>query len=1858
MKKRLFFQVTRKPIRKAFLALEQLESRVLPSVDITSFRNSNVLPGVNQNEVQLTPANVNAAKFGKLYTVAVDGQVYAEPLVETGVLISDGPNTKPGKAGVHDVVFVATEHDSLYAIDAGPSGGQVLWQRSFLNVTNSFNTSLGALGRSTAVSTVSSGDVGSSDINPEIGITGTPAIDATSGTLYVSVKTKETVGATVYYVQRLHAINVADGTDRATPYLTGATKNGNTNTTAIYIYGSGDGHVLDPAGSGKQVVQFNALREANRAGLELVGGTLYEAWASHGDQGPYHGWVVTWDVSNLKTTGLKLTGVLNTSPNSGLTGIWQGGGVLAMDPDEPGTFYFETGNGPPNHGNPTLNTAGFPTDGSYWESVVKVRTDPTTSPTSQNTSGWGLKIADYFMPYNVVALDNADEDLGSGAPLVLPDSAGVAGHPRLLVAAGKEGKIYLIDRDNMGKFSASGDRVVNAVANGSGHNTAPVLIGGALSTAAFYNGKLYWTGGYSGTSRSFDIGSLLTSSSIPYTYPLNTTSETAANSGQLPGSVSITASGVTNAVAWVMDRNANQIHAYDAATFQTQLWNSGQNARDSVGSVVKFASPTEANGQVYVGTLTSLVVYGLLTPPTAAPLAPTLSARALSGAAVNLSWTDPTTGANAASGYLVEESTDGTHFTQVSSAPARSTSLVIGGLAQLTTYSFRIRAYNGVGNGAYSNTITLTTLNQVAAIDYSAGFAGAGSSLTLNGTATINATTLQLTPSKTGQAGSAFVSSPMDVTKFATTFTFKVPAGSTSDGIMFVIQGAGPTALGRSGGLLGFSDGAGNIKQSVGIKFDLFSNVGEGPNSTGLYLNGAVPENVGSIDLTGSGVDFHSGDPFLVNMTYDGTTLSVKITDTVTGNLAFQSYTASIPAIVGGNTAYVGFTAATGTVAALLDIVNWTFAPNAAETPAAPSGLGGSAASAASIALTWDNNAANQTGFKLDRATDANFTQDLVTQNLPAAPSRFTDTFTGLAPGGTYYYRIRATNLAGESANSNTAPVSISVAPPAPSAALVTDVATDEIDLQWTDNAGRAATGYLVQRSVNNGPFVNYVNLPQLVSPDTYDWSDGNVSPGTTYAYRISAFNTSGANGFIQTGATTLTLTPANVTATAGIGLTTVSWTATAGAVTYNVYRSTTAGGEGTTPYAKGTTATSFVDRAVTAGTTYYYKVTAVNANTGIVPAIPSESGPSLTEGSVKAVGPVTHFLVVAPADATTGSPIAVTVSARDDAGNIVAGYNGRVHFTSTDATAGLPGDSGLTSGQGTFNVTLKTSGSQTITAADTVAVNPVIDGTSAAITARGLMVASFTPSATGFSVAFSKPFVPEKLTLYGPGLDTVLDVTLVGSANGPISGSLLLDPSNKSISFHATANGLWLLNGFSSVVLPDDTYTVTLVSGAGLNGFQDALGAGLDGTNSGGHANYSTTFTTRFQADATAVLALPDFARGPDGSDDVLVPNDSGHGVPITLYNASGVTDVTFTLTYNPTLLTVSGASHGDATDPASTLTLVGGPVFLDATYATASFRFQDISAQSGTVVLGDIVAVVPDSAAGNYKAKELLQLSAITVNGAAFTGVSTGGLHVNAYLGDVTGNGTIDGLDLATAFTVAAGNATGFTAYRFLDPAIIGDVAGDLSVDAGDLSDLAAFTARVAVPVIPPIPAGLTITPTGPDPTLSLGAPTFVGRIGNPSDGGTFSIPVLLDDPRPPGSTGMTEAILALTYDPSVLSLAPADITLGSIPTPGSWQLVSDIDAATGQIVISLYSTSAIAFSQAGSLVYISFHVVPGAHPLAQSVQLVNAASPNGHWFSTQVDDAEGQLVLSLGPFHQRLFRARRENTFRAVSAGVKKS
>jgi len=518
-------------------------------VSVLTYHNDNARTGQNTNETVLTPANVNMSSFGLVSSRPVDDWVYAQPLVMANVNV-------PGQ-GVRNLVFVATVNDSIYAFDADNwSVTDPYWQTNFLgpNIVPPRNTDMtGAC----------SGNY--QDFHGYMGIVGTPVIDPSSGTLYVVVRTKEN-GST--YVQRLRALDIATGAERAySPVVITATYPGN-----------GDGSVGG-------VITFNPQKQNQRWGLALINGVVYLGWASHCDWGPYHGWMMGFSATNLTRVS-----VYNTTPNGGLGGVWQAGGAPAFDSN--GNLYFETGNGTfsTNFSNNASNNFG--------DSVLKLS---TTS---------GLAVADYFTPYNQDSLNNADLDLGSSGLALLPDSVGSAAHPHLLVCGGKEGRIYLLDRDNLGKFHAGSDsQIVQSL---------PGAMGASFSTPGYFNNRVYFVGS-GDVLRSFTLSSGLLSA--------GPTSPSAF--GAFGATVSISANGANNGIVWALDNSAwgyggpAVLHAYNATNVALELYNSTQaGARDRLPGAVKFTVPTIANGRVYVGGQYELSMFAVATfinPPIISP---------------------------------------------------------------------------------------------------------------------------------------------------------------------------------------------------------------------------------------------------------------------------------------------------------------------------------------------------------------------------------------------------------------------------------------------------------------------------------------------------------------------------------------------------------------------------------------------------------------------------------------------------------------------------------------------------------------------------------------------------------------------------------------------------------------------------------------------------------------------------------------------------------------------------------------------------------------------------------------------------------------------------------------------------------------------------------------------------------------------------------------------------------------------------------------------------------------------------------------------------------------------------------------
>jgi len=450
--------------------------------------------------------------------------------------------------GVRDVVYAATEHGSVYAFDA--NSGATLWRVSLLGAGETTSDTRGC-----------------SQVTPEIGITATPVIDRSRGphgTIYVVAMSKTSAGV---YFQRLHALDAALGTPLA----------GSPRVIQASYPGTG-------AGSSGGVVTFDPKQYEERAGLLLVNGQIVTVWTSHCDIDPYTGWIIAYDAATLAQSS-----VLNVTPNGSRGAMWQAGAGPAAD--AAGNVYVLDGNGTFDT---TLTSAGFPNRGNFGNAFLKIAT------------AGGLSVADYFATFDTVSQSNADADLGSGGAMVFPDLVDASGQTRrLAVGAGKDGHIYVVDRDAMGKFNPSSNQVYQDITGALG--------GGVFSMPAFFNNTLYY-GAVGARLKAFPVTSARVSA---------TASSQSPASFPYPGTTpSISASGSTNGIVWAVEnRSPAVLHAYNASNLASELYNSTQaaNGRDSFGNGNKFITPMIANGRVYVGTQTGVAVFGVLTAIPAPP---------------------------------------------------------------------------------------------------------------------------------------------------------------------------------------------------------------------------------------------------------------------------------------------------------------------------------------------------------------------------------------------------------------------------------------------------------------------------------------------------------------------------------------------------------------------------------------------------------------------------------------------------------------------------------------------------------------------------------------------------------------------------------------------------------------------------------------------------------------------------------------------------------------------------------------------------------------------------------------------------------------------------------------------------------------------------------------------------------------------------------------------------------------------------------------------------------------------------------------------------------------------------------------
>ncbi len=695
----------------AALLVLVVPAAVTRAQNVTTYKYDNQVSGVNTSETILKPSNVNVATFGLLFSDPVDGQGFAQPLYLSQVAIPD--------KSARNVIYVATAHDSVYAFDAD-AGGDPLWQRSFISPA-----------AGDGITTVPQPDVVSGDIQPEIGILGTPVIDPGSGTLYLVVKTREAGRGDnhIHYVQKLHALDVATGAEK----LDGPATIGDVTCDDAWNSGS---HAFDfnlatapntphVAGTNwdavKGQIYFNALRANQRPSLALYRGVVYVGWSSHGDTGPYHGWLIGFDAKTLLPLPNRVWCV---TPDGNEGGIWQSGCGPSIDRD--GNLFVSTANG---------NFDGATKARDWSQTFIKFAT------------GTGLLTAklgpapdatfDYFSPHNEQSMSNGDVDMGCGGMLIF-DEPGLA-TPRLVIGSGKDGAFYLLNRDDLGHWNPSTNHILQEFARTDQREI--------MSTPVFFNHTLFYNrNGEALMARAFRNGrfsSLANRSS----HDLN---------GRGGGPV-LSADGDQDGIVWMLNNGGPAtLEAYSAdalgdvpedppvepvaaiaptngvytnatapqpppttgkslpALYKGRLLDGG----------VKFTHPLVVNGKVYAMCATKhgnrissahLCVFGLidLAGVTAKPEAPShLQGASSSPDTVELTWVNHDA---KTAGFLVERSpVDTNNWAQIGTAGGQSSNYQDNGVDAAATYRYRVSAVNKNGTSAPSNVAEVRAHDNIA----------------------------------------------------------------------------------------------------------------------------------------------------------------------------------------------------------------------------------------------------------------------------------------------------------------------------------------------------------------------------------------------------------------------------------------------------------------------------------------------------------------------------------------------------------------------------------------------------------------------------------------------------------------------------------------------------------------------------------------------------------------------------------------------------------------------------------------------------------------------------------------------------------------------------------------------------------------------------------------------------------------------------------------------------------------------------------------------------------------------------------------------------------------------------------------
>lgn len=524
-------------------------------ISVLTQHNDNTRAGLNNLETSLTTANVKTATFGKLFTLSVDDQVYAQPLVVGNLAIG---------SSTHNVVFIATVNNTIYAYDG--DNGLLYWKKNYtipgMRTPNSHDMLSGWCSPYT-------------DFANNIGIVGTPVIDSVAHTIYFVARSTDGTN----FVQYLHAVDIVTGNEQT----------GSPVAITASVPGTGDGNV-------NGVVSFDPIRNNQRQGLTLVNGTVYISFSSHCDWNPYHGWILGYNALTLQQQV-----VYNDTPDGENGGIWESGQGMAADLQ--GNLYITTGNGTVGQGNDYTSSSNGTQDNGPNPDPTNLR-DRAESALKLTPAGSTLQVSSYFTPTNYYNLNINDQDYGVMGTFLIPNSS-------YYFTGCKDGNIYLLNKDNMGGYSSSSNQVQQTIPINTSMHCQPSYYKGSSKEFVYIwseNDQLRALS-FNRGSNTFDNNEIVSTDNGPI--------GGCGADLSVSSNGSIVGTGILWATYALAGNAANAVSpgilsAFDANDITKEIWNSKQNSNDYMGNYAKFSSPTIANGHVYVPTFSNqVVVYGL-----------------------------------------------------------------------------------------------------------------------------------------------------------------------------------------------------------------------------------------------------------------------------------------------------------------------------------------------------------------------------------------------------------------------------------------------------------------------------------------------------------------------------------------------------------------------------------------------------------------------------------------------------------------------------------------------------------------------------------------------------------------------------------------------------------------------------------------------------------------------------------------------------------------------------------------------------------------------------------------------------------------------------------------------------------------------------------------------------------------------------------------------------------------------------------------------------------------------------------------------------------------------------------------------